>query len=55
MIREDAEAGDPILRVLATHGAHDRGDTPLEPRWLEGGWSAHFEYQEGELRIRMAW
>lgn len=52
ILREDDEAVDHVLRVLAEHGARYRFGAPLDPRWLAGGWSAHFQFQLGELRVR---
>lgn len=52
VLREDAEATDHVLAVLARHGARYRFGAPLDPRWLAGGWSAHFEHWAGGLRLR---
>lgn len=52
VLREDAEATQHVLTVLARHGARYRFGAPLEPRWLAGGWSCHFEYRESDLRLR---
>ena len=41
-----------VLAVLAEHGAHYRFGAPLDERWLAGGWSAHFEFRRGQLRLR---
>ncbi len=52
IIAEEAEALDHVLAVLERHGARYRLGAPLSSRWLAGGWSSHFEYQERELRVR---
>lgn len=52
LVREDEEACTHILAVLAERGAHYRYGAPLHPRWLAGGWSAHLEFAEGDLRLR---
>ncbi len=52
IIREDAEATQHTLTVLARHGARYRFGAPLDPRWLQGGWSGHFEFRRGDLRVR---
>jgi hypothetical protein len=52
LIREDQEACDHVVQVLARHRARYRFGAPLDPRWLAGGWSSHLEYQQGELRLR---
>lgn len=52
ILREQQDAIDHVLRVLASHGAHYRFGAPLDVRWLQGGWSSHFEFQQGPLRVR---
>lgn len=52
ILREDAEALDHVLGVLARHGARYRFGAPLDARWLSGGWSAHFEFWRADLRVR---
>jgi hypothetical protein len=52
ILREEKEALDHVLAVLAVHKAKYRFGAPLDTRWMAGGWSAHFEFQEGGLRIR---
>lgn len=52
ILREDAEAMNHVLDVLARHGARYRFGAPLDPRWLAGGWSSHFEYRQDDLRLR---
>ncbi len=41
-----------VRQVLADHGARYRFGAPLDVRWMAGGWSAHFEYQDAGLRLR---
>ncbi|CAN5236429.1 hypothetical protein BH20VER2_BH20VER2_10430 [soil metagenome] len=52
ILREHTEAIEHVLNVLAEHGARYRFGAPLDARWLAGGWSAHLEFREGELRVR---
>jgi hypothetical protein len=52
LLREDAEAVDHALAVLSRHGAWYRFGAPLDLRWLANGWSAHFEFRRGPLRLR---
>jgi hypothetical protein len=52
ILREDAEATAQVLTVLERRGARYRFGAPLDPRWLAGGWSSHFESQLGILRLR---
>lgn len=52
ILREDTEALDHVLEVLARHGARYRFGAPLDVRWMSGGWSAHFEFAENGLRVR---
>jgi len=52
ILREEPAALDHVLRVLAQRGAHYRFGAPLEVRWMAGGWSAHLEFQHGQLRVR---
>lgn len=52
ILREDQEAIDHVLSVLEAHGARYRFGSPLDLRWLRAGWSSHFEYQAGEVRVR---
>ena len=52
VLREDEEATSHVLEVLARRGARYRFGAPLDPRWLAGGWSAHFELWEAGLRLR---
>ena len=50
VIREDAPACAQVLDVLARHGAIYRPGAPLDPRWLAGGWSSHFEFHDDKQR-----
>jgi hypothetical protein len=52
ILQEDDEALDHVLRTLARHGARYRFGAPLDRRWLAGGWSAHFEFNQAGLRVR---
>jgi hypothetical protein len=52
ILREDEECLNHVLGVLAGHGASYRFGAPLDLKWMAGGWSSHFEFQEGALRIR---
>jgi hypothetical protein len=52
IVRENDDALNHILCVLDQYGAHYRFGAPLDTRWLSGGWSAHFEFLQGSLRIR---
>jgi len=52
IVREDDEALNHILHVLERCGARCRFGAPLDTRWLAGGWSSHFEFMTGKLRIR---
>lgn len=52
VLREDVEALDHVLAVLARHGARYRFGAPLDVRWMSGGWSAHLEFRHDDLRVR---
>lgn len=53
VIRETAPACSHVLDVLAGRGATYRPGAPLDPRWLAGGWSSHFEFiDEKKRRVR---
>ena len=52
ILREDPETMRHVLAVLAEHGAHYRFGAPLDERWMAGGWSAHFEFRQEQLRVR---
>jgi hypothetical protein len=52
ILREDAEALWHVLAVLEARGARYRFGAPLDARWMEGGWSSHFEFRTEMLRVR---
>ena len=52
ILREDQEALGHVLTVLDRRGACYRFGAPLDPRWMAGGWSSHFEFQLDALRVR---
>jgi len=52
ILREDEEALRHVLSVLAQHRARHRFGAPFDLRWLRGGWSCHFEFTSGPLRVR---
>jgi hypothetical protein len=53
VLKESETACQRVLSVLAAHGARYRPGPPLDPRWLAGGWSSHFEFfDEKRRRIR---
>lgn len=52
ILREDAETLGHVLAVLEERGASYRLGAPLDLRWMEGGWSAHFEFHTERLRVR---
>lgn len=52
ILRETPETAAHVLDVLASHGARYRFGAPLDPRWLAGGWSSHFEYSADGMRVR---
>jgi hypothetical protein len=52
ILREDQEALDHVLAVLEARGAKYRFGAPLDLRWLQHGWSSHFEFQHDGLRVR---
>lgn len=52
IIREDSETTGHILTVLDKYKARYRFGAPLDARWLEGGWSSHFEFMNEGMRIR---
>jgi hypothetical protein len=52
ILREDSETMAHVLAVLTRHQARYRFGAPLDPRWFAGGWSAHFEFQQADLRVR---
>lgn len=53
VIRETSEACGRVLDVLTEREASYRPGAPLDPRWLAGGWSSHFEFaDEKHRRVR---
>lgn len=52
ILREQQSTIDHVLAVLEAHGARYRFGAPLALPWLAGGWSSHFEFAQGPLRIR---
>ncbi len=52
ILREDEESLNHVLKILQSHGAHYRFGAPLDLRWLRHGWSSHFEFSQGGLRVR---
>lgn len=52
IIREDEASLNHILGVLESYGASYRLGAPLDPRWLRGGWSSHFEFRRDGYRAR---
>ena len=52
ILREDEEALRHVRLVLAQRQARYRFGAPLDLRWLRGGWSSHFEFRAGPLRVR---
>jgi hypothetical protein len=52
IVREDPAALTHVLNVLARHRAHYRFGAPLDLPWMRGGWSSHFEFRDGDLRVR---
>lgn len=52
ILREDEDCLAHVLRVLEDRGATYRFGAPLDARWMQGGWSAHFQFEHGALRVR---
>jgi len=50
VLRETESACRQVRKVLAAHGARYRPCPPLDPRWLAGGWSSHFEFYDARRR-----
>ncbi len=50
IVRETGAACKRILEVLTRHRARYRAGAPLDPRWLAGGWSSHFEFTDPKGR-----
>jgi len=51
IVKEDEEALHHVLSVLEGRNARYRFGGPLDTRWMAGGWSAHFEFQD-TFRVR---
>lgn len=51
ILREDEEALNHVLSVLESRNARYRFGAPLDVRWMAGGWSAHFDFQD-TFRVR---
>jgi len=52
ILREDEHALEHVLSVLGRRNARYRFGAPLDVRWMRGGWSSHFEFRDGPLRVR---
>lgn len=52
IIREDDETMKHILSVLSNYNARYRFGAPLDIKWMAGGWSAHFEFNYDQIRVR---
>jgi hypothetical protein len=52
IIREDQECLSHIMKILEGYGAAYRFGAPLDILWLKCGWSSHFEFMQGNIRIR---
>lgn len=52
IVRETKDALTRILEVLQSHDAQYRLGAPLDVRWMRGGWSAHFEFNQEGARVR---
>jgi hypothetical protein len=52
VLREEPAALDHVISVLELHGAGYRFGAPLHVKWMEGGWSSHFEFRTPMLRVR---
>ncbi len=50
VLREDPAACSRILDVLAARKARYRPGAPLDVRWLSGGWSSHFQFEDAQAR-----
>lgn len=51
IVREDEESLAYIRSVLSKKGAGYRFGAPFDTRWLSGGWSSHFDFQDA-FRVR---
>lgn len=52
IIEESDASCHAVLSVLASKGADYRLGAPLDLRWLAKGWTSHFEYMDGDIRVR---
>lgn len=52
IIKEDQECLSHIISILEKYRAVYRFGAPLDIRWLKGGWSSHFEFMHGNIRVR---
>jgi hypothetical protein len=50
VIRETVEACGHVFDILTARAASYRPGAPLDPRWLAGGWSSHFEFSDDKQR-----
>ncbi len=52
VIAETEKSCAAVRNVLAGKKAHYRLGAPLDIRWLQQGWTSHFEFKSQDLRIR---
>ena len=52
ILREDEDSLHHVLSELGRRRARYRYGAPLDLRWMRGGWSSHFEFRTGQLRVR---
>ena len=50
VLQETGAACRRVREVLAARSARYRAGAPLDPRWLAGGWSSHFELRDDRGR-----
>ncbi len=50
ILRPTEAACARVREVMAERGARYRSGAPLDPRWLDGGWSSHFEFFDARSR-----
>jgi hypothetical protein len=50
IVHESEQASRQVRAVLGARGARQRPSAPLDPRWLAGGWSSHFEFFDDRAR-----
>lgn len=53
IIEESDASCRAVLSVLERKGADYRLGAPLDVRWLSKGWTSHFEFREGDVRVRV--